>query len=438
MIVRGSGNILVRAHHLGSVSPREDPGYYVKCALDLFIQYGRLLMRHQLCPLVVNSAGWVQGTGLEVLTKIIKSQSLSDIVYTSTRGPQDVVDMLVEAAQPSQARMHFLDSQESPFTTRTATDLRQMQTMSYFHLDEPEADNLRWDATPIMERAPLSVHWAGDNQALFAVVELIDHVDPEYLFHVLDGCIVGLVVLEDDTALFGHAAIRTNQSGLALAESQAAEGPQAPQADLFATTRSGSSSDSDSGPESVNSSRSSIQWNEKPRAEHTKTSTRLPFSGEYLAYPLILRNSMDIPYVAPGESAAVLLDPSRSYSLGQAFVRGIDLEAKCFQLLTPVPSEVLKAFHDQGRKIVLVRGRLETPTWAYREEWERGAALRQKLRKEYPDDADILEAEERRIWAEKTPYVSIPNQTGAKSASARVWTGPRGSDIQDLDHDPDE
>lgn len=427
-ILGGSGNIVLRAHHLGSISPKDDPGFYVRCALDLLNHYRRLLAQYPACPLVLNSAGWVQGVGLEVLSEVIKSSNMSDIVYTSTHGPQEVVNTLVEVARPSGASMHFLASQESRFATRTASDLRQMQTMAYFHLDSPEADNFRWDALPLLERVPLSVHWAGEKQALFAIVHLIDHVDPDHLGASLDQCIVGLVVIEDETAASGHVRTKTDHNTAAMLETE--EAIASPE-NAFTVMRSDSSTDTESESDNVAGLNSSMQ---SRRNQSPNTGAPLGMNTSYNDHPFILRNSMDMPYIPSGTSTAALLNPASSYSLGQAFVRGIDLEAKCLLLVTPVPLQVFQILREQRRKILLVGSRLETPAWASQEEWERGAALRQKLRKENPEDMEVTEAEERRQWAHRTPYLSSCNQAAARSASARVWTKHQGSDTQLSDY----
>ena len=442
MPVQGSGNILVRAHHLGSISPRDDPAYYVKCALDLLSQYRKLITRYPSCPLIVNSAGWVQGTGLEVLLDIIKSENMTDLVYTSTRGPEEVVGPLREVAQLSGADLHFLDSQETPFMSRTASDLRQMQSMSYFHLDEPEAGNPRWDVTPLTEHTPLMVHWAGNEQGLFAIAQLIDFVNPEDLLLLLDCSIVGLVVLEDQAAMPEDVSSTESREANALPEQ-----PAGGKDDRFFAARmhstgdsdsdsqgvAHSTGDSDSDSQGVASAISSKLHGRQTSQTDTAPSTDNASSSDHLIDPSILRNSMDMPYIASSDTIA-LLDPSRSYSLGQALIRGIDVKSRCFQLLTPVPWQILKSLHEQKQRIVLVRGKIETAGWAFAEEWERGAALRQWLRKEHPDESEILETEDGREWVERSPYVSATGRASSGSAAATGWTRGKSSDLQESDY----
>ncbi|KAL8828008.1 MAG: hypothetical protein Q9191_002845 [Dirinaria sp. TL-2023a] len=411
LIAAGSGNHLVRAHHVGVLSPKEDPKYYMSCAVNLLKTYQQLLVRYPSCPLIVNCAGWVQGTGLELLLDLIKTQYFSDVVYTSTRGPQEVVESLTKAANGVSGSIHLLTSQDSSVTTRTSADLRAMQTISYFHLDEPEVGNLRWASTPVTHQVPLVVHWSGDKQALFAVMAL-DDFDPDTLFTILNGCVVGLVAIEDDQALLDCRASGKERQRLQQDDDEHLEAlvqdseTVPPQPNPFVVARVDCTSDSDS------DNRSSGDYHRVPG--RTESSTR------HLMHPCISRNSEDMPYIK-SKGGRKRLDPALSHCLGQALVRGIDLRARCFHLLTPVPSATLQRLHQRRTKIVLVRGKLDTPKWAFQEEYENGAAFRRKLRKENPDAADHVDAEDLRQWADRTPYISGVNEPRIQSASAKVW-----------------
>lgn len=391
-----NGKSLIRAHHYGGLSPKNRPEYYMKCAKDLFDRYRDLLMQFPSCRLVVNCAGWIQGTGLEVLLDLIHLRRLTDIVYTSTRGPQEVVEALIEAANTVGAPSHLLSSQGSDITTRTAADFRVTQTLSYFHLDEPEAGNLRWSSTTISEQVPLVVHWAGDQQALFAVMVLNDEIDPDMMTIILEGCIVGLVVIEDDQAI-----------------------PDGSKLDIVLGRRDEQDGESE-GIITDEIQQPHSSYNSPETHPGTRPLGKSPTSIQHLEHPLVARNSVGMPYIAAGRRFASPLDPRRSYSLGQAIVRGIDTESQCFHLVSPVSSTVLAALHHQKAKIVLVRGNMDTPTWAAREDWEKGAALRRWVRKQDPNAADRFDAEDARDWADRRPYVSATDDR-VKSASARVW-----------------
>ncbi|KAL8708778.1 MAG: hypothetical protein Q9225_007556, partial [Loekoesia sp. 1 TL-2023] len=191
----------IRSHHIGAVSPKDDPQHYLRCALDLFHHYKQLLAQDYCCPLIVNTAGWIQGAGLELIVEFVRLLTTTDVIYTSTQGPPEVVEAITKITTEAKISSHYLTSQPVEMTPRSAADLRMMQTLSYFHLDEPEKGNLRWNAKPVNEMTPLSVHYAGTRQSIYGVLLLGQELDPEFLAQVLEGCIVGLAVIEDDAAL---------------------------------------------------------------------------------------------------------------------------------------------------------------------------------------------------------------------------------------------
>ena len=192
-MVSGESKV-TRAHHFGYLSPKEDLDHYYNCALDLYNHYQQLARDHGPCRLVVNCSGWIQGSGLELLANLIRTLRLTDVIYMSTTGPEEVVDALNKAATQTNTALHLLSSQASNAATRTAADLRLMQTVSYFHLDEPENGNLRWNPYPLTSQPPLVVHYAGPKQAIHAVMILGDAQNSEFISSALDGCVVSITI----------------------------------------------------------------------------------------------------------------------------------------------------------------------------------------------------------------------------------------------------
>ncbi|CAN8105029.1 unnamed protein product [Discula destructiva] len=74
---------------------------------------------------------------------------------------------------------------------------------------------------------------------------------------------------------------------------------------------------------------------------------------------LIQQTPSHIPYIRPDEP----LNPAHSRCLGLALIRGVDTEARALALSTPLVADQLN-----GKKIVLVAGKFDTPTWAYTED----------------------------------------------------------------------
>ena len=370
---------LTRAHHFGYISPKDNLGHYYRCALDLYNHYQQSARSHGPCPLIVNCSGWVQGSGFELLANLIRNLSLTDVIYMSTSGPEEVIDALSEAATQTNTLLHQLKSQASNVATRTAADLRMMQTVSYFHLDEAEDGNLRWNPYPLTSQPPFFVHYAGPKQSIHAVMILGDAQNPEFIGSTLDGSVVSITVIEAETAFSAasHEADRWEARG--------------------DDERDGSFN-----------------------ADAMQDDDDLEFKGNpNQRTPPLPRTSEGIPYIPAKHHIVEPLSPSHSYSLGQALIRSIDTRAQAFNILTPVPSSKLVELHDHPNyKIVLVRGRLDTPTWAYAEDmnFERERARRRE--RELGSGSEGYGQEDVRQWAAKQPWASVID--GGRSGSGKI------------------
>ena len=368
--VYGNDNLQAgKAHHFGYLSPKEDPEFYYKCAVDLMYQYKNDRIEEALTPLIVNCSGWVQGGGLDLLTKLIQHLDLTDVIYTSTSGPDDTIQQLLEATTGAECKFHQLPSQGSETITKTAADLRMMQTLSYFHLDEPEFGNLRWNPSPLASIPPLVVHFAGPKQAITAVSVLGDEQDPDFLGTILNGCIVGLVVV--------------GNTGLEILD-KSANGQEADDTDYDVN---------------IDDNVSEIQ-------DLTQEEPHNP----------IQRNDMGIPYITSRNGTIPPPIPTYSHSLGQALIRGIDPINKAFHILTPLPPSTFQTILETPDKnIILVRGKLDTPTWAYCEQHEYQKAMGRRRE-------DILQVKEEGLedsmkrMVEQQPWMEIAEDGGRKGS----------------------
>ncbi|KAL8758531.1 MAG: hypothetical protein Q9184_003898 [Pyrenodesmia sp. 2 TL-2023] len=380
-IASTSGSRVIRSHHIGSISPKDDPQHYLRCVLDVFHHYKLMLLQHPSCPLVVNTAGWIQGSGLELLVDCIHCMDLTDVIYTSTQGPPEVLETISRATTTCKIPLHCLSSQPVEVPARSAADLRVMQTMSYFHLDEPERGDLRWNAEPISDMTPFSVHYAGPNQAIYGVLLLGQELDPDFLDQVIEGCIVGLVVVEDDTAL-------PLQSGVQ-------------ESDIHSNAERSDRDEELSEPDDHDTM--SITSNPGPSS-----------TPNYNHKPPLPRTSSSIPYIPTISTLTPPLPPASSYSLGQALIHSIDSHHHIINLHTPVPVSTLNAFHHQRKKLVLVRGKLETPTWALKEDLYMQMRRRRRIIREglYEGEVDAWGKEDTRQWAEGRKYVTFGERKG--------------------------
>lgn len=453
MIGISEPNRLIRAHHIGAVSANDDPQHYQNCALDLFRHYQILLGEDPSCPLIVNCSGWVTASGLEVLIGLIQKMCLSDIVYTQG-GNSEVASILGEAAAKIGATFQPLLSPQAPILTRNASELRMMQAQSYFHVEEPQSVYLGWNRTPLIEMPPLTVQYSGASQDIFAVMILGQEQDPESYKYILEGSVVGVVVLEDDTAIIGvndNGQLGSvgalplledldsqndgplDSSGVGLhdrngrdknlrRESRYSGRFKIPHA---SGNDSISDEDSDVGdaPGSDESNFAALPRRRSSKSLVSRHNNPPPSqsSNEVVNHPLVSRTPEGLPYLYTGGGAGVqpALDPGKSYSLGQALIHGIDASSQMIYLYTPIPTCTLESLARQGSKIVLVRGALDMPTWAFSEEYHAMATRRKKSEPGRDGKGGKLLASETTDWVQRTPWAALKDER-EEGSSARV------------------
>ncbi|UKZ67266.1 uncharacterized protein TrAtP1_008428 [Trichoderma atroviride] len=145
---------VIRCHALASITPAAAPEHYLECVLDLLDSYRRQLRN---CHLLINTPGWILGTGQDLLVEIITRVNPPEVVYMSEDGPADVVEVLRGATKKT---FTTLPSQPSEFASRTAAHLRAMQAMSYFHLQgqgsPSSGQRSSWNSSPLTSIPPLA------------------------------------------------------------------------------------------------------------------------------------------------------------------------------------------------------------------------------------------------------------------------------------------
>ncbi|RFU30861.1 hypothetical protein B7463_g5506, partial [Scytalidium lignicola] len=193
-------NQLIKSHTIGALSPSLDPSLYMDCVLDLFTHYRSLLSRIPGCPLIINTPGWVLGTGLEILVDIISKLQPSSVIYMSQEGPEEVVDSLREAAM--ETPFITLPSQTSGYVGRTAAHLRSMQYMSYFHLNVTNK-KLNWSGQPLTSVRPWEIRYSGNTPGILGIMCYGEQPAAEMLSESINGCIVAVVILDSMAAIRG-------------------------------------------------------------------------------------------------------------------------------------------------------------------------------------------------------------------------------------------
>ncbi|KAK3486665.1 uncharacterized protein B0T23DRAFT_231038 [Neurospora hispaniola] len=444
----------VRAHTVASVTPSLDPDHFVACALDLFHTYKTNPSLNKL-PLIINTPGWIQGTGLDILSELIRQTVPTEVIYMSQDGPEETVDGLKAACQEKKIPFVALPSQQpqgqpsssvdatTPATSggggssRTALHLRTMQTMSYFHLlfssltvpvPHGQSQNQSqphpgptWSATPLTHLPPWCVRYRGSRPGFLGILCYDHQPAPDLLADAINGMILALVKIEDRTGAFRDFPDLLVVSSPQEQQQQHQQSKQQQQ---------------------------SVQQFKKQSSSQKQQQPEL----------LICKTPREsLPHLPNPQGKT--LSPAHSRVLGLVLVRGIDVKKGELQLLTPLPVEMI-AGNEQD--LVLVAGRFDTPSWAYaedlhRRQWEKNkaAAARNKqqglvlgggAKMEIDDDDDgpgdgdqsdetesvgADEVEERPEWervqalhggtSEAQPWVEMLHGSQGRAAGSKVW-----------------
>ena len=298
-----SSGTTIRAYYLGSHTPRDDPKYYVKCAGKLIRLY-EMLPEVSKCPLVVNTCGWVQGHGLNVLKTITKLFEFTDIVYMRGTGFGDIAQEVTSwAGLHAPPRVHVLPSVYLQPAGKTAKDLRAMQTASLFHLVQPELGHLRWSPDPLSFVKPIEMVYAGAGKSVEAIAILGESVRADLMLQTIEGSVLELVAFEGKSW---------------LQEPEASE--RAQDEPDFAGWKSGS------GPV-------------------PKFPTRVDGPGSMVSLS--------------GTDARALLDPSHVRAIAPVLVHGVDIMRSTLRLICPVERTSIISCMQAKICLVLVRGKVE-------------------------------------------------------------------------------
>lgn len=361
LISDSSNNELIRAHFIGGVTPL-DQHHYLRCVLDLFNRYQQMKAGSAACPLVINCSGWILGTGLETLESLVEKLFPTDIVYMSDKGPVDIQEALRQAAGNSKASFHQLAIQSAHMCSRathTAADLRLMQTLSYFHLDECE-ENLRWDASPLNAVEPHDLYYAGPEKGLYGVIVLNEELDSDLLACLIEGSILGLAALEDEVGNpENHSTNYIGKGGQDIASGFQVN------SEMF-RERADFSGD-EAGIEALREL--SSEWSGHRTLLHSNPQDVEPQSNTQRVKYIIQDTKENLPYLMNGSGACIPLDPARSRCIGQVLVRGINVQKQALQILTPISEATFRNYRLNGVRLVLIKGKLENPNWAYNEEY---------------------------------------------------------------------
>lgn len=296
---------LLASHTLAATSFKDDPEHYVACIRELMAAATARHKRKGLCPMIVNSCGWVNGLGAAVLTDMFDIVQVTDAIVI-----EGVEPGLAGAARARSKSCFTLPRAPRVQSLRSPADLRAMQTLAYFHARQHVASSPKWTGKAINTFRPLIVTYDGPAAGITAIASYGQTVPADFLGETIDGSLVAIVTCEDDEAM-RHALFST------LADETLTE-------------------------------------------EEARTSPNITES-------YIRRTPEGLPYL-PSRQTGYLrpLDPGHSSCQGLALVRGIDTERKELHLVTPLPEGQIAEI--MSKKVILVRGSFDPPEWAYLED----------------------------------------------------------------------
>ena len=200
---------VVRSHAMAASTPASNIDLYRKAFTDLFSTYQEAYNR---LPLIVNTPGWILGTGLDMLQAMIVLLKPDSVIYMSRNGPQETLDGIEEAVEAAavdaaalgakgwKPQTLSLPSQTTEHMARTGAQLRAMSTMSYFHSEIPQTGDSRWGAMPLSSLRPWRLAFAEPNKGILGIMSYEQQTQPSLLAEAINGMVLAVVEVQDAKA----------------------------------------------------------------------------------------------------------------------------------------------------------------------------------------------------------------------------------------------
>jgi polynucleotide 5'-hydroxyl-kinase GRC3/NOL9 len=195
------GNEVIRSHPLPLRTSELDHDYFLSCVDDLFRTY---LHRQQYAtpiPLIVNTASWTYTADLDLLRRMLTQIKPRHIIHLTdlqaidedNSAKLDTLDILARKA--GLTITHVSAQAPSINPSRTTSDLRAMQTLTYFH-----GISTLCNPTPLSHVTPWEFSYAStptSTQSLLGFLNYGPHIDPSHLFTALNGALIHIIETHD-------------------------------------------------------------------------------------------------------------------------------------------------------------------------------------------------------------------------------------------------
>lgn len=189
------------SHAVAASSPREDMDYFVQCAKSLFKSYTSARKTHKHAPLIINSPGWVTGSGADLIERLVDDITPSEIVILdSLEFPAGEILGMVRPQSSSGTVFTILPARQRGVASRPAAEMRTLQAMSYHHSDTAD-----WNVIPLSKKLAYNdlfrLTYSAPESNLYGVMSYYNSIPQDKLASVLDWSPVFVVAIEDDKAL---------------------------------------------------------------------------------------------------------------------------------------------------------------------------------------------------------------------------------------------
>ena len=188
-VCSGMANIL-RSHHIGNVSPRDNPRYYLDCISELVSH-----IPHDV-PTIINTPGWTKGTGFELLASQIEILRPQYVIVLSRVSDDSLTKTLHPIASGCGSHLLVVDSTNvvPPSVALTAADLRPLSIMNYFH----QVGFEKWDfKTHLTSWKPWVVKFSGtdEERGIFGVAIQGEELLLEDILCAINGTMVAIIIV---------------------------------------------------------------------------------------------------------------------------------------------------------------------------------------------------------------------------------------------------
>lgn len=191
-------NEIIRAHAVPPDAYQENPDHFIACVRDLMESASG--MRHLLiqCPTSRNGTDLEKNNAITSLVSEYKSFARAEAIAIS------VPEYYIQAFNQHQIPVEQLNPDENyaRLSERNATQLHDMQLISYFHASLSSTGSIQWDAEPLQYHTPVIVNYGPSSQDIAGIFifSSVPHMYPKMLTTLLDGSLVQIIVISKEAS----------------------------------------------------------------------------------------------------------------------------------------------------------------------------------------------------------------------------------------------